>query len=208
MNQKFISLEGIEGSGKSTLMPFVIERCEIYAKGRNVIATREPGGTPCAEAIRDIFLKSFEEKIYPETEALLVYASRMQHIQEKILPHLKQGDLVVCDRFFDASMAYQGGGEKLPMSFMNALNDMIVKDVVPDLTLLLDVPVELAFQRIDSRDAKDRMELKSADFFERIRQSYLDLAEKSVNRIKVIDGSQSIKAVQEAIDQHLLEFFK
>ena len=205
MRSKFISVEGIEGSGKSTLIPKIVD-CVTRITTQPVCTTREPGGTPCAEAIRSIFLSDFEESVHPKTELLLVYAARMQHIQEVISPNLAAGNVIVCDRYFDASHAYQGG-VGIDSSVFEFMNHFVVDTLVPDLTLLLDVPVQTAFARIKSRDP-DRMEQKSVATFEKIRAAYLTQAEQAPARFKIIDARQPLAGVIQTVETELHHFFE
>lgn len=190
---KLITLEGIEGVGKSSNVAFVAQ-C-IEASGRSVVVTREPGGTPMAEEIRRILLSDYAEKTLPKTELLLLYAGRLQHVAEVIAPALAKGQWVVCDRFFDATFAYQGGGRGIPMKEITQLNEWALGDFAPDCTILLDAPVDVAFSRIKPHRTLDRFEKEQQAFFQRIRDAYLQLALQQ-ERFKVVDATQPLAQVQ------------
>jgi dTMP kinase len=174
----FITVEGIEGCGKSTLIAGLKER--LRARPVETIVTREPGGTPAGDAIREIFLKPGLE-IAPLTEALLINAARAQHVVDLIDPALARGALVLCDRFVDSTLAYQGYGRGIDLAFLQEICDMATGGLVPDLTFVLDLPVPISRERIASRDggARDRMEREDPGFYERARRGFLDLAERS-----------------------------
>jgi dTMP kinase len=204
-NYEFITLEGIEGVGKSTAMR-VIKRF-LENNGRNVIITREPGGTAIGEKVRDILLSTQNDAMSPVSELFLLLAARAQHLAEVVSPALASGNCVVCDRFFDATYAYQGAGRGLDMSIIKSATDLISPFFVPTLTLLLDAPVEVGFKRIESRGKTDRFEEQNRDFFERIRESYLNRARLEPKRFCVIDASQSLVAVSDRIELVLKEKF-
>lgn len=193
----FISIEGIEGAGKSTAVRFL----QQYLADQKIplAVTREPGGTKIAEAVRSIFLGHHEEAMSPETELLLLFAGRAQNIRHIILPALARGEWVLADRFVDASFAYQGGGRGVDAVQIELLSRWIRKDLQPDLTILLDVPVAFGMQRIESRGAKDRMELEGVAFFERVRQVYLQRAQQEPQRFFVIDATKSLDIVQQQL---------
>lgn len=201
---RFITLEGSEGSGKTTAMQYI--RQLLKQRGLTVIQTREPGGTLIAEKIRTLLLDPENHNLAEDAELLLMFAARSQHINELILPALQQGKWVISDRFVDASFAYQGGARGLGFERVRQLSDWCLKDCYPDLTLLFDLPVELGMQRARKRAELDRFENQKIDFFEKVRQSYLQLAELSPERIKCLDASQDISAVQEQIAQLILPF--
>lgn len=201
---KLISFEGIEGVGKSTNIDYVAHL--LSAKGYSFIHTREPGGTPLAEGIRHLLLADYQESIYPETEALLLYAGRKQHVEHVIKPALAQGQWVLCDRFFDATLAYQGGGRQFSLDKLLQLNEWTLGDFAPDLTLLLDAPVDIGLERIRARKQLDRIEKEHADFFERIRACYLELADRHPHRFKVIDASEPLDQVQHQLKQVMDEY--
>ncbi|MCH7536660.1 MAG: dTMP kinase [Proteobacteria bacterium] len=191
---KFISFEGIEGVGKSTNID-VLVKC-IEASGRQVLTTREPGGTPLAEEIRELLVGHGEEQMSEIAELLLVFAARSQHVNNVILPALEAGKWVVCDRFSDSSRAYQGGGRGIPMDTIDRLADWVHGDTWPDLTILLDAPVEVGMERANKRGAPDRFEREQHDFFERARECYLQLANAEPGRFAVIDANRNLADVR------------
>jgi dTMP kinase len=195
----FITLEGGEGMGKTTNLQFI--RGFLERNGKQVIATREPGGTPLGESIRSLFLGQVE--VAPITELLLVFASRAQHLRDVIEPALRGGDWVVCDRFTDASYAYQGGGRQVSLDAIFRLEEMVQVGRKPDLTLLFDAPVEVGLARARQRGGSDRMEAEDLSFHERVRGAYLQLAGHYPQRIKIIDASRPLAEVQSAIADHL-----
>ncbi len=190
----FISIEGVEGVGKSTL----IKAIEKYLQQKNIafIETREPGGTPIAEAVRNVLLGHFDETMCADTELLLMFAGRAQNISQVIRPALEQGKWVISDRFTDASFAYQGGGRGINKVHIAELAKWVQGDLKPNVTLLLDAPVELGLERVKSRGAKDRIETEGIAFFNRIRESYLALAENEPERFSVIDATQDVESVK------------
>ena len=195
----FITLEGIEGVGKTTQVDYV---GEIFRrKGRTVTITREPGGTSVGEAIREILLNGKDLDICEETELLLMFAARAQHLQRIIHPALQRNEVVICDRFIDASLAYQGGGRGIEMSRIYQLVDWMTYSLKPDLTLLLDAPVEQGLARAGKRGELDRFESEAMEFFEAIRQAYLGIAEQEPERVAVVDASLELEQVQEQIDE-------
>ncbi len=194
---KFITIDGVEGAGKSTQIEFICEY--LKAKGVNVILTREPGGTDIGEKIRTLLLSNSTGKMHADTELMLMFAARNEHIQNKIMPALKHGDWVLSDRFTDASYAYQGGGRGLDVSRIAQLEQWVSQDFTPDMTLLLDVPVEIGMSRVESRGKKDRIELEGADFFNRVRQGYIDRSEQFPERIKLIDSSQTVEHTKQQV---------
>lgn len=187
---RFISFEGGEGAGKSTVIHSVRER--LGALGIRFESTREPGGTPLAEAIRTLALSAeWQGQMYAETELLLVFAARAQHVRERVLPLLESGIWVVADRFTDASFAYQGGGRGQPAARIRELERWAACDLQPDLTFLLDVPVTTGLARAHARGERDRMELEQEAFFERVRAAYLQRANEFPARFRLIDASRS-----------------
>jgi dTMP kinase len=188
---KFISFEGIDGAGKSTHIAFVAEL--LAARGKSVVSTREPGGTALGEKLRDMLL---HEKMHLETEALLMFASRREHIAQVIEPALARGEWVISDRFTDASFAYQGGGRGLDRAKMEALEHWVHPHLQPDLTLLFDVPLEVARARLDATRTLDKFEQEQTDFFEACRTEYLRRAAQFPQRIVVIDSTQTIAAIR------------
>ena len=191
---KFISFEGIDGAGKSTHIAFVAEW--LAARGKQVVSSREPGGTEVGEKLRDMLL---HEKMHLETEALLMFASRREHIAQVIEPALARGDWVISDRFTDASFAYQGGGRGLDRSKMEALEYWVHPHLQPELTLLFDVPLEVARARLDATRTLDKFEQEQADFFSACRNEYLRRAAQFPQRIVVVDSTQTIAAIREQI---------
>jgi dTMP kinase len=197
MNQKrgrFITFEGIDGAGKSTHIGFVADT--LKNAGVKVVSSREPGGTPLGEKLRDLLL---HEKMDLETEALLMFASRRENLAQVIEPALAQGSWVLSDRFTDASFAYQGGGRGLPRAKLEALEQWVHPHLQPDLTLLFDVPLAVARARLDATRALDKFEREQADFFGRCRDEYLRRATENPGRIAVIDSTASIEDVRTAI---------
>ncbi len=195
---KFITIDGVEGAGKSTQIDFI---CQYLAdKGINVALTREPGGTEIGEKIRTLLLSNSTGKMHADTELMLMFAARNEHIQNKIIPTLNQGNWVLSDRFTDASYAYQGGGRGLDIARIAQLEQWVMRNFAPDMTLLLDVPVEIGMQRVESRGEKDRIEQESLDFFNRVRNAYIARSEQYPERIKLIDSSQTTEHTQQQIN--------
>jgi len=199
---RFITVEGIEGVGKSTNLSFVAN--ELRRAGHAVVESREPGGTPLGERIRELLL-SPETRIAPLTELLLMFAARAAHLDEVVRPALGSGKWVVCDRFTDASYAYQGGGRGLPAGTIDALATLVQRDLRPDLTLLLDAPLKVTEERQAGRGHRDRFEQESAEFFGRVRKVYLDIAARDPGRVRLIDAARSLGEVQEDIRRALGE---
>ena len=198
---KFITIDGVEGAGKSTQITFICDY--LKAKNINVILTREPGGTDLGEKIRELLLSNNTQSMHSDTELLLMFAARNEHINTKIIPALERGDWVLSDRFTDASYAYQGGGRGLDIERIEQLENWVLQDFTPDMTLLLDIPVELGMSRVESRGEKDRIELEAMDFFERVRQAYIARSEKYPQRIKLIDSSGTREHTSEQIEKIL-----
>lgn len=203
---KFITLEGIEGVGKSSNMQFIAEY--LKASQKEVVLTREPGGTPIAEALRKILLAEYEETTCPETELLILYAGRFQHVENLIKPALAKGQWVISDRFNDATFAYQGAGRKITYDKIALLDQWTLGDFRPDLTIILDAPVEIAMQRIIANRQLDRFEKEKEDFFKRIREAYLERAKRDPNRYWVVDASRALSDVQADIKQRLTHCLK
>ena len=197
----FITLEGIEGVGKSTQVSFVKEWLE--QAGHRVTVTREPGGTALGESIRGLLLDPTLPPMASMTELLLVFAARAEHLSRVIEPALASGHWVVCDRFTDATWAYQGGGRGLSGEAIGALEVLVQGARRPDLTLLLDAPVPLALGRAKARGAADRFEAERAQFFERVRMAYLQKARLEPLRFRIVDAAQDLQAVQTSIAAHL-----
>lgn len=194
----FITLEGGEGGGKSTQLAYVQQRLE--AAGKKVCVTREPGGTALSERIRELLLDKSQSNMTDDTELLLMFAARAQHLAERILPALDTGEWVLCDRFTDATYAYQGGGRGIATERITQLEDWVQGALRPDLVLLLDLPVEVGLARAGNRGELDRFEREQQDFFERVRAAYLQRAEQYPERYRIVDASQDIEAVQTQID--------
>ena len=195
---KFITFEGVDGAGKSTHLLWFAET--LRQRGLDVLVTREPGGTPLGERLREILLN---HPMYAETEALLMFAARLEHIEQIIKPALQRGTWVVSDRFTDASFAYQGGGRGVPLSKLEQLERWVQGDLQPDLTLLFDIPVEVARQRLSNNATLDRFEQEQASFFERVRHSYLDRCNQSPQRFARIDASQTQEQVKAKLQEIL-----
>jgi len=202
---KFITVEGIEGVGKSSNIEFLAALIE--ENGFSVICTREPGGTPMAERIRALLLEHGEEPMTDIAELLLFFAARSLHINNAIKPALEGGQWVVCDRFTDASRAYQGSGRGLNQETISTLADWVQDDLQPDLTILLDAPAEVGMDRAGRRGAADRLETEKTDFYTRVRVGYLALAESEPERFAVIDASQPLDRVQAAIKDTVAGYF-
>ncbi len=186
MKGVFITFEGIEGCGKST-QAHLLSR-HLDAEGHDVVVTREPGGTPIAEAIREILLDPANGAMAPLAELLLYEAARAQHVHELLRPAIEAGSIVICDRFYDSTTAYQGAGRRLPHIDFDKLHDIATAGLCPDLTLFLDLPVEEGLKRAASAAALDRIERESMEFHERVRQGFLDLAAQHPERIKTLDA--------------------
>ena len=196
---KFITFEGIEGVGKSTQLKRLVDALE--SAGLSVDVTREPGGTPTAEAIRGILLEHGDEPMPRSAEALLMMAARALHTENRIRPALANGTWVVSDRFVDASRAYQGGGRGIPMAQIDNLAEVALDGLEPDVVVLLDAPVEVGLERADRRGAKDRFEVEQREFFERVRETYLKLARAAPERFLVVDASGNVESVGQRLDE-------
>ncbi len=197
---KFITFEGIDGAGKSTHIAFVAE-C-LNKRGITVVTSREPGGTPLGESLRQLLL---QEKMHLETEALLMFAARREHLDKVIEPALTRGDWVISDRFTDASFAYQGGGRKLSLAKLNVLEQWVHPYLQPDLTLLFDVPLNVARARLDATRSLDKFEQEQEDFFKDTRAEYLRRAAEFPNRFRVIDSTRPIAEIQRDLDLLIAE---
>lgn len=192
---RLITLEGLEGVGKSTNMDFIQRK--LQDAGIDVDVTREPGGTPLAEKIRDLVLDTADESLPDLCELLLIFAARSAHLENRIRPALDHGRWVLCDRFTDATYAYQGGGRGLPLEIIASLEDLILSGLRPDLTILLDTPVEIGLQRIRERGGTDRFESQHLEFFQRAREVYLSRAQQEPERYVVVDASRPLAQVQD-----------
>ncbi len=199
----FITLEGGEGAGKSTNLAFV--RQWLRHEGCDVVVTREPGGTELGERIREILLHSQQLHITPESEMLLMFAARSEHIDKVIRPALAAGKVVLCDRFTDATYAYQGGGRGLDTDRIAAIEDWVQGELRPDLTLLFDVSVEAGRERAGQRSQPDRFERENNEFFQRVREAYLARSAREPERIRVIDASRPLERVEQQIVSVLQE---
>ena len=197
----FISLEGGEGAGKSTQHSRMVEW--LSDQGKTVIEAREPGGTPVSEQIRRVLLDTRNAGLNATAELLLMFAARSQLVEEVILPALADDKVIVCDRFADASYAYQGGGRQLGFDTVATVEQLVLKDLQPDLTLLFDVPVELGMTRVAGRGEADRFEVESIRFFERVRNAYLQRAAANPQRFRIIDASQDQENVWQQVESVL-----
>lgn len=203
----FITFEGIEGVGKSTQLKFMAEL--LQQAGISVVLTREPGGTPMGEEIRDILLVHRYERVAPMTELLLMFAARAQHVDTIIKPALEKGQWVLCDRFVDATYAYQGGGRGVSMSLISGVEKLVLEDFHPDRTLILDAPAEIGFERVKGRGTHpDRFEQEKIDFFERVRSVYLARAKTDPKRYQVINAAESLMEVQTHISNIVADLIK
>jgi dTMP kinase len=197
----FLTVEGGEGAGKTTNIKTICDF--LSANNIDYIVTREPGGTDLAEQIRELLLTPREESVAVKTELLLMFAARAQHLENKILPALAAGHWVVCDRFTDATFAYQGGGRDMGMELISQLETIVQEDLQPDCTFLLDLPIEIGMQRASLRGDLDRFEQEKLSFFERVRATYLMRAEQDFNRFKIIDASKEISVVARQLQSAL-----
>ena len=203
MTGLFITLEGPEGAGKSTNREYLAQR--LRDRGVDVVLTREPGCTPLAESIRELLLAPADEPMNSDTELLLVFAARAQHLAQVIRPALARGAVVLCDRFTDATYAYQGGGRGLSTQRIEQLECFVQGELRPDMTLIFDLPVEVGLSRAAERGRLDRFEQEGLGFFEAVRSAYLSRARHDRQRYRVVDAGQSLSAVQEALDKLLPE---
>jgi dTMP kinase len=191
---KFITLEGIEGVGKSTHLKFVASW--LREQGHSVVVTREPGGTPIAEQIRSVILEGSTDKLPPLAELLLMFAARAAHLETLIRPALSRGEWVVCDRFIDASYAYQGAGRGLSMEIIEELEAIVQQGLRPDLTILLDVPLAVSSRRRARRDQRDRFEREQDPFFERVQTAYREIAAREPERVRTVLSDRPLEEVQ------------
>ncbi len=204
MTARFITVEGIEGAGKTTSIAFITRYLE--ARGIDLVVTREPGGTGLGEELRAMLLAHRQEGMAADTETLLMFAARAEHLKQVISPALTAGKWVLSDRFTDASYAYQGGGRGISAQRIAILEDWLQGELRPDLTLLLDVPVIVGLQRAGRRSTPDRFESEQLAFFERVREAYLQQAHRHAKRYRIIDATQVQSAVQDQIKQVLDKF--
>lgn len=206
MRGKFITIEGTEGVGKTTNMAFI--KAWLEAKKLPYLSTREPGGTPLAEQIRELLLAPRAELVCSASELLLMFAGRAQHIDQVIEPALVGGNWILCDRFTDATYAYQGAGRNMGSDLIAKLEILVQGSLRPDLTLILDIPVEIGLKRASARSDPDRFELEQVEFFERVRRGYLGIAEQEPDRCRLIDASQPLEQVQSQIVGVLEAFYR
>ncbi|VAW85499.1 Thymidylate kinase [hydrothermal vent metagenome] len=204
MSGQFITVEGGEGAGKSTNLALI--KTLLEAAGKEVVMTREPGGTPLGETIRGVLLDAKQSRMSSDTELLLMFAARAQHLNELIKPALAAGHSVLCDRFTDATYAYQGGGRGVSMARIAELEQFVQGDLRPDLTILLDLPVAQGMQRAGERSAPDRFEQEQHQFFEKVRATYLERAKQQPQRYRVIDAGLDLEGVQQQIRQQLADY--
>ena len=197
MSGRFITLEGGEGAGKSSNLEWLADA--LRTAGKTVTVSREPGGTALAESIRGVLLAPGDEAMADDTELLLVFAARAQHLEQKIRPALARGEWVLCDRFVDATWAYQGAGRGLDSAAIADLESLVIRDTRPDMTVLFDVPVEVGMARAGKRAALDRIEQEDRAFFERIRQCYLARAAQEPSRFRTVDAGQPLESVQQQL---------
>nr|BFD40574.1 dTMP kinase [Pseudomonas sp. FFPRI_1] len=198
MTGLFITLEGPEGAGKSTNREYLAER--LRAAGIEVLLTREPGGTPLAERIREVLLTPVEEVMNADTELLLVFAARAQHLAAVIRPALERGAVVLCDRFTDSTYAYQGAGRGLSLARIAALEDFVQGELRPDLTLVFDLPVDVGLARASARGRLDRFEQEGQVFFQKVREAFLARAAAAPQRYVLVDAAQPLAQVQQSLD--------
>ena len=205
MKGKLITIEGVEGVGKSTNINFI----SSYMESKNIkyLCTREPGGTANAEKIRDILLHSDEERVPEIAELLLFFSARAFHLENVIIPALNNGINVICDRFSDATIAYQGNGRGFDIKRINQIANWVQNDLKPNLTILLDAPAEIGMQRTKVREKNDRMESEKISFYERVRQGYLEIAQNDPERVVIVDATENILNVEDSIRNHLDNLF-
>ena len=201
---KFITLEGIEGVGKTSNLHYI--QSILESAGHSCVVTREPGGTDLGESLREILLSHSAAGMSEDAELLMMFAARAEHLAKVILPALENNQTVLCDRFTEATYAYQGGGRQLDVDSISDLEDWVQGDLRPDLTIILDAPVEVGRARAGKRSEPDRIEKEQDDFFQRVRDSYIALAEQHPHRICLIDASVELESVQQQILNKLLEF--
>lgn len=197
----FITFEGVEGAGKTTNIEYIAEK--IKAAGHKILLTREPGGTELGEAVRELLIsKDFPEMHY-NTELLLMFAARAEHLQRKIIPALEQGKWVLCDRFTDATYAYQGAGRNIDQNSIQVLENLVQGTLRPDYTFLFDIDADIGLARAQSRGETDRFEQQHIDFFNRVRSAYLQMAEENKNRYRIVNAKFDLQTVQTQIDKLL-----
>ncbi|MBE9560640.1 MAG: dTMP kinase [Proteobacteria bacterium] len=201
---KFITLEGIEGVGKTSNLRYIKELLE--SSGHDCVVTREPGGTNLGEALRGLLLSHSDDNMSADSELLMMFAARAEHLSKVILPALENDQTVLCDRFTEATYAYQGGGRLLDVDKISELEEWVQGELRPDLTIILDAPVEIGRARAGSRSEPDRIEKEQDDFFQRVRSAYIELADHYPHRICLVDASKEFVAVQQQIQEQLVEY--
>lgn len=194
----FITLEGGEGAGKSTSLEYIKKK--MISAGKDVLVTREPGGTKLGEKIRELLLHAKDQNISDDAELILMFAARAQHLHEVIEPALNSGKVVICDRFTDATFAYQGGGRGIADERISTLKKWVQRGREPDLTLLFDLPIETGLERAGKRSNPDRFEKETQNFFEKVRNKYLEIAKQEPERVKIIHAEKEIAEVQNQLD--------
>jgi len=197
----FITFEGVEGAGKTTNIEFIAK--QIEKTGQEFVLTREPGGTQVGEAIREILLSKNLPEMHHDTELMLMFAARAEHVQRVILPALNAGKWVLCDRFTDASYAYQGAGRGIDNQKIKILEDLVQDSLRPDYTFLFDLDADIGLSRAQSRGETDRFEQQHIDFFNRVRNKYLELADTDKNRFRIIDAQHNLETVQNQISAYV-----
>jgi dTMP kinase len=203
---KFITIEGSEGVGKSTNIKFIQQY--LSKQGIPLVLTREPGGTPLAESLRNLLLQHWQEKVDEQAELLMLFAARAQHVSTVIQPALERGEWVLCDRFTDSTYAYQGGGRGLDLKLIEQLESLVLQGFQPDTTIYLDIDVKQGLQRASTRGELDRFETEEIDFFERVRKAYLKRVESTPSRYALIDAGESLDKVQQSIQSFLEHLIK
>lgn len=207
MSGLFVTFEGIDFCGKSVQLELLAQK--IVNQGKSVVVIREPGGTKISEKIREVLLTNEHDDMHHITEILLYAAARTQVVDEKIIPDLKAHKIVMCDRFFDSTTAYQGYGRGIDLKFVKSINKIATQNITPDITYLLDLSVEEAQKRQNKVNAKlDRIETEGSDFFKRVRQGFLNIAEKNPRRFFVIDATKSIPEIEKIIWQHFWSYLQ
>ena len=201
---KFITLEGIEGVGKTSNLHYI--KGLLESSGHSCVVTREPGGTNLGESLRALLLSHSEENMSADAELLMMFAARAEHLSKVIRPALDAGQTVLCDRFTEATYAYQGGGRQLDIDKISDLENWVQAELRPDLTIILDAPVEVGRARAGRRSEPDRIEKEHNDFFQRVRESYIELAKHYPQRICLVDASLELTAVQQQVHEKLLEY--
>ena len=201
---KFITLEGIEGVGKTSNLEFIQSLLE--QAGFTCVVTREPGGTALGESLRELLLQHSDEKMSENAELLMMFAARAEHLKKVILPALEAGHIVLCDRFTEATYAYQGGGRGIDSDKIGELETWVQGELRPDLTLILDAPVEVGRARAGKRSAPDRIEKEEDDFFHRVRAAYLEMAKHYPHRICIVDASKELSTVNQQIEEQLKNY--